>query len=738
MILPDYALHRLGWKAFQDLCVAIVEERLQRPIQTFLPSQDSGRDGAFLGRWDGTGTKESTIQCKFTSKENANLSLSMLANELPKAARLAKKGLADDYIILTNHPVTGTSELNIKAAFQKAGVGRCRVFHRDWIISRIHNSGRLRMMVPRLYGLVDLSSVLDVRAYQQAQLILSEMGDNLQKLVVTDAHRKSVRAVSEFNLVLLLGAPAAGKSTIGASLALGASDIWKCSTIKSTSPEHVEHHIDPKGGQFFWIDDAWGSTQYQRDRTEHWNQVFPLMQGAMKRGTRFLITSRDYIWNEAKTDLKIQSLPVLAKSQVIINVHQLTVEEKARILYNHVKLGDQEDDFRKSMKPFLPALAKRDDFLPESARRLGTTLFTESLTETAEGVADFFERPKEFLEQTIENLSPVCKAAIALIFLNGGKVRSPVQTALLQQPAQAFGVAAPRVRNQLEALNQSILSKAEDEEGPFWTYRHPTISDAFASFVAKSAELIEIYLRGARPESIVREVVCAGPNVRGAAVVVPNSLHELLSDRIASLSGIQLAQFISFRSNKLFTKRLMKLRPDLWKRIGVLTRPLKDDIDVDLLCTLHAHELLPEDRRTQFVEDVRAAAVEELDDSFIDYPPVMEVLTSSERDSILHEVEGVIRNDLSDHITRLRRDWDEDNDPENHFDTLRDALNHFAQALSDRYDPDSLFSQWDTFIRRAIDQMQDRYIAPSAASPPLQQSAAKEDSLDELFRDVDE
>ena len=52
MSLPDYALHRLGWKAFQDLCIALVEERLQRPVQTFLPTNDAGRDGAFLGAWD--------------------------------------------------------------------------------------------------------------------------------------------------------------------------------------------------------------------------------------------------------------------------------------------------------------------------------------------------------------------------------------------------------------------------------------------------------------------------------------------------------------------------------------------------------------------------------------------------------------------------------------------------------------------------------------------------------------
>jgi hypothetical protein len=357
--MEDFQIHRLGWKAFQDLCVAIAEEQTGRAVQTFLPSKDAGRDGAFVGRWESSANGDSTIQCKFTSKPNQHLTLSMLRDELPKAKRLAKSKLADDYIILTNHVITGASEFIIREAFERAGPKRCRVFHRDWIISKIQNSPRLRMMVPRLYGLVDLASVLDSRAYRQAQLILSEMGDNLQKLVVTDAYRRSVRAINDHNVVVLLGSPAAGKSTIGASLALGANDMWKCSTIKATSPEQLEKNLDPEGGQFFWVDDAWGSTQYQRDRVESWNQIFPLMQGALKKGSRFLITSRDYIWNAAKSELKLQAFPMLRKSQVIINVHELTLEEKARILYNHIKLGDQPSSFRQKLK----GTSNNDDFV---------------------------------------------------------------------------------------------------------------------------------------------------------------------------------------------------------------------------------------------------------------------------------------------------------------------------------------------------------------------------------------
>lgn len=738
MALQDYALHQLGWKAFQDLCVAIAEERLGRPVQTFLPTNDAGRDGAFLGTWDSLGAGESTIQCKFTSVLSHNLSLSMLCDELPKAKRLAEKGLADDYIILTNHLITGESELQIKGAFQAVGVGRCRVFHRDWIIQRIHESPRLRMMVPRLYGLVDLTTLLDVRAYKQAQLILSEMGDNLQKLVVTEAHRRSVRAISEHSLVLLIGSPAAGKSTIGASLALGASDIWKCSTIKSTSPEHLEHNIDPDGAQFFWIDDAWGSTQYQRERTEAWNQVFPLMQGAIKRGTRFLITSRDYIWQAARKELKLQALPVLTKSQVIINVHELTIEEKARILYNHVKLGDQNTKFRSTIKEFLPGTAKRDDFLPESARRLGTQLFTGNLLPTATGLADFFARPKDFLEQTIESLTPECQAAIALVFLNGGCVRSPVPIDVLEKPAASFGVTTAMLRSQLEALNGSLLNLAEDEDGPLWTYRHPTVSDAFASYVAKSPEMIEIYLRGAVAETIVREVVCSGVHLYGAKVVVPKNMQDLLLDRIGNLPSHVLASFISYRSNANFTKTLMALRPDIWKRLDSFYPPLKDDIDVDLITALFFQGVLPEERRLAFVATVRAAASEDADDSFLASEQIAAMLTATERAEILDEVEANVLGKIEQHVNRVSKQWDKDYDPNDYFDELRTSVHNFAEALSGRVDMAAVLISADSRIRDAVSELEDAY-EPSSASPiPTQQSASKSDSLGELFRDVDE
>jgi hypothetical protein len=664
--------------------------------------------------------------------------MSSLEDELEKARALAAKGLAADYVILTNHPVTGASELQIKAAFQAVGVGRCRVFGYDWIVRQIRSSPRLRMMAPRLYGLGDLSELLDARAYAQAELILSAMGDDLQRLVVTEAHRKSVRAVSAHNLVLLLGAPATGKSTIGASLAVGAADIWQCGTIRATSPEDIKERLSPGTQQFFWVDDAWGNTQYQRQTSEAWNQIFPLMRGAMQSGTRFLLTSRDYIWKAAQRDLKLQALPVLTRSQVVINVQELTTQEKAQILYNHLKLGDQAREFRTAVRPHLPEMAERRDFLPETARRLGSKFFAGGLSTSRETVLAFFARPAEFLLETIRNLAPDCRAAIAVVFMNGGKIRSPVPVHELEPASSAFGVTVGAARDQLEALDGSLLLLAHDETGPFWTYKHPTVSDAFARYVAGSPELVEIYLRGARPQSIVYEVVCAGCDVFGAPVVVPDSLHPLLAERIGRLEGYQLASFLSYRSNRNFSQLMLDRRPDILKRLWSFIRPVKEDTDASLLAALYKQELLPEEIRLNFVEELRRAAVEDVDASFLAEDDFQEVITDKERNDILLEVEEEVLKKLDEHVDRLRDEWSRDSEPDDYFDEFRRSIRLFVDALSSKEDYKTALVSADNQISYAVARMYEVYEPSSSTSAPTALSTPQTTPLLNLFRDVDE
>src|SRR4051794_20254277 len=174
-----YDLHNLGWSGFQRLCLTIVREILGQTVQSFLDSADGGRDGAFAGTWKPIRQEQLSgsfvIQCKFTSKPNHVLQLSELSDEVKKAKRLVEKGLCDSYILIVNAALSGTRDEEVKALFKAVGVKQVVTFGSSWITEQIRENKRLRMLVPRVYGLGDLSQILDERAYLQARTILESL-----------------------------------------------------------------------------------------------------------------------------------------------------------------------------------------------------------------------------------------------------------------------------------------------------------------------------------------------------------------------------------------------------------------------------------------------------------------------------------------------------------------------------------------------------------------------------------
>src|ERR1700728_2433673 len=160
---PSFALHELGWHDFQQLCHTVLRELLGQTVVSFLDTKDGGRDGAFTGRWKPDGTVpldgEYVFQCKHTSIPDNTLSLSDVADELDKAMRLVNQGRCDIYVLMTNARLTGDSELQIVNAFKDRGVKHVQVFGATWMNSTIAASSRLRRLVPRLYGLGDLTQI---------------------------------------------------------------------------------------------------------------------------------------------------------------------------------------------------------------------------------------------------------------------------------------------------------------------------------------------------------------------------------------------------------------------------------------------------------------------------------------------------------------------------------------------------------------------------------------------------
>lgn len=736
----DYDLSKLGWKAFQDLAAAVTAEVLHRPVQTFLGSKDGGRDAAFLGRWDGLGdeTAKSTIQCKFLGKPGANLTLIDLKDELPKAQKLAADGLADDYIILTNAGISGEADAQICNAFEQVGVKKCRTFGGTWIVQQLTESPRLRMLVPRVYGIGDLAHIITGHGYKQAKAILDSMGSDLSCFVPTDAYRAAVKALQEHRFVILLGDPASGKSTIAAILALGALDDGCLGALKINSPDQL-NLWHPGEKQFLWVDDAFGPNHFDASRMSRWNAELGTLRAAVEGGARIVFTSRNYIWEAAKPHLKTSAFSLLKESQVVVNVEALSEAERAQMLYNHVRRA-QPREMRRRLKPYLPNVAGNKAFLPETARRLGDPLFTRNLSISADRLTELVENPVEFLTEVLGQLDDQSRAAIALIFLNSQTgVPSPIPASpALEMVTRLMGVSSAQIAKAMEHLNDSLTRLVSEEDGDRWMFRHPTVTDAFASLVANSPELIELYTHGAKLDRLLDEVVCRPKAKDDTHLRIPPTLYSDLIKRLESHPlDESLMSFLGARCEKAFLSLMLETRSDILEWAADQPNRQLSFGGKMLIAALTTNGLLPEVTRKKIAESISAHSITWLDANLLTDKVLQQIFTENEFHIYTEDFRKEWLSDIPNVFGEFSR-YSSDDEVElyNGFkENLRIAQDFFELDDDDAFD--EIYAQINSHID-SLEENQGPYEVSGWTPTPLRADGeTSEEQAGQIFYDVD-
>jgi len=682
----SFDLHKLGWKAFEDLVACIFRDVMGQTFQSFPEGTDGGRDGAFHGEWSPqsgeTMSGSFTVQCKHTSNSGKLLPKAVVNGELPKVTRLATQELTDVYILVTNHRVTAKRTAQAEKAFMESGAKFAKVYDSKWINTTIEERPTLRRLVPRLYGLGDLTQVVTNQAYRQAREVLDSLIPDLDCFVPTEAYRKCAHAIKKHGFVLLVGEPASGKTMIANLLALSAADEWDLQTLMLAGPEEFSQFWNPDDpGQFLWVDDAFGANQYDPARVREWNHRLPKLKAAIHKGARVVFTTRDYIFNSAKKALKTSSFELFEDSRVIIEVEGITKLERQMILYNHLKCGKQNIDFRKAVKPYLVNAASTPKFLPEIARRFATPKFTKKIRPTIDSVCNFFEKPMDWLEGVLSGLVAADNAAIALVFITGGRLPIPIpeEEAVLKTIATLSSNIGD-VKAGLMALDGSLLRRLTENGQEYWSFRHPTIRDAFASLIGFNPELIDIYLAGVTTEQLMKEITCGDTNLEGVKIIIPSDRYGMVLERLRNLKPKQrlcfspLGSFLAHRCSGNFLQKYFsdvedidKLPPQIWTLESY-------DAPLCILRRLHEDELLPESIREATVECIYAVSTKKHSSNFMDEHLVGGLLTSQEINNQLATLKNHIFSNNDEIIADISSSWDGDEDPDYLFSDLEETL----------------------------------------------------------------
>ena len=652
---------------------------------------------------------------------------------------------------MTNASIRGPVDEELRQRFTALrGVKNFLSFDGNWIASQIRENQRLRTLVPRVYGLGDLTEILDERVYEQASAILSWFGDDLERFVITDAHRRSIAALHDKRFVFLLGDPGSGKSTIAAALALAAADEWKSRVIKIQNAEDFKNHWNPKeSNQFFWIDDAFGQTQYERDQTLQWNCNSNFLQTALKREARMIFTSRTYIYKAAVRNLKDSLLPLLRDSQVVIEVEKLTKQEKEQMLYNHLRLGNQPSSFRRKIKPFLPDFAAHQNFLPETARRIGNSIFTKKIGANRESVLHFVAEPEEYMIDVIKGLSDAEQAALGLAFIGGGKVNAPLD--LKEDEIRSLRLMnsdVGEVRKSIHHLEGSLMVK-EIENGEYiYRFKHPTIRDAFGGVIGDDPNLMDIYLCGARAEALIHEVTCGDVELEGVRLIVPESRFAQLLGRLTELMNDKnkekhLISFLASRCSSEFLIYFNQQYPDFIENIEPTNFPrsyLVYSDEVTLLTLFYKYGILTEAHRKRFVESASRAARSSMEWRFMALEDVRALFRYREIHSLRASIKPHLTSKLlQNHTEYLTDEWKKemDEDPESYFRFWKMELGAFSREFRKNRKIFARFSNARKNIDKVISSLQTDWEKNKDALQTTEASNQEANIARSIFDDVD-
>ncbi|MDW9451716.1 hypothetical protein GOA58_29475 [Sinorhizobium meliloti] len=707
----DLALHTIGWRAFQDLCSQVCEVVLRRPVEIFREAQDGGQDAVFLIP---AGERYlpciGTVQCKHTSDAAKALKVIDLNGEIDHVRELVAAGQADTYVFMTNMSVDAPVAVELRAKLRTLGVRKPHILGRQYIVRTIRSSARLRALVPQVYGLGDLTSVVDERMSEQSRALLASWIPKLRTYVPTSAHREAVHAIAKHGVVLLLGNPSSGKSAIGAIISTIASENPDSTVLALTSPRDFEAGWNPNDpGRFFWIDDAFGSNVLRDDYVQDWASAFSKLRAAIMHGNRFLLTSRKHIYEAARRRLGQRNLPQFADNSAVMDVGDLTLEEKSQILYNHINFGCQSQSWKSCVKPHLVAVAAVPDFLPGIAERLGDPNFTKGLAPRDTSLVRFMEEPREHLIDTVNALGDQLQAALILVYVHqAGFDLNSHDPVAAQAVAELTGFSLAKIQDCFAELKGSFLNLS----GTKWAFSHPTIADALTEILRQKPHMMAALIRGATIDTILGSFTCESSPLIKDALVIPSSLDDALVERLARTPSElhlnwMLFHFLSYRASDAVFFKMIRQYSELLERACWSSTQIENNPRLAAYARAHRLRLLPEKLRAEAARTLERAALVDLDLSFFSNEEMLGLVSPLNLVKLGVALRTQTLPSLEEKISEIVEDADLDEEPDSHFTKALTALNRLEDMGVDD-EAASLIQDARNQVRRSIEALAER------------------------------
>jgi hypothetical protein len=380
--MVGYALERIGWFHFEQLCAALLE--LEGDVAPLAWAGGSDHCRAVL-----SGTALAPPLLTRQAPEPVLLVCSWVRSGRPGgllasvdrllAERSADIAVAKSLVILTNVERTAKLETRVRGALADPRV-KVRILGRAEIGRRLDARAELRRAMPSVLGLRDLDRLIDAEVAARSSLDLPAASALAAVFMPTRAYRRALGVLDRHRFAVLSGPPEMGKTAIARTIALAQlTNGWEAH--ECIRPEEIWRVFDPDRPQVFVADDAFGSTEYRADAGERWASEMERILGTLDDRHWLIWTSRPAPLKAGLRRIRLErgAERFPSPGEVLVDASALDVAEKTLILFRHAKAAQLSQELRLWLERAGAEIVDEPHFTPERIRRFIARL--KNLTE---------------------------------------------------------------------------------------------------------------------------------------------------------------------------------------------------------------------------------------------------------------------------------------------------------------------------------------------------------------------
>ena len=344
----------------------LVRDLLQKHFNTFLesfkPGPDKGIDLRHAAATDGS----LIIQCKHYAETGWAGLLRTLKKEVPKVKRLAPAR----YCVATSVALSPANKAEINSLFTPYCKGPQDIFGLAELNNLLGQFADIERQHFKLWltSTVLLERILHSGLYSQTSVFVDILQNKVRRYVQSESFFDAQEILKQYNHCIISGIPGIGKTFLAEILLLQhITNGYQPFVVRNHIREAFEM-LDSSRKQVFYYDDFLGQTGWddKLEKNEEQSIMDFLRYVKNHNQTKFILTTREYILQQARSAYEKLRGPEFDLAKCIIHLESYTRRNRAHILFNHVYFSSLPEEHKKVLvqKKTLLSIVDHQNYSP--------------------------------------------------------------------------------------------------------------------------------------------------------------------------------------------------------------------------------------------------------------------------------------------------------------------------------------------------------------------------------------